>query len=547
MYLSHNQLELHILPLSYENWFAMLEKPNSERPFFQAEGAQLHTGQVLARFCGIPLDEDEYYNHLFDLVHAEENGLSLISQDSLDKSIANQQFQSIQRLLDFNREQSLSINRFAAFLDGERLLVDSQHPLLHRKIREAITDTILLFVSKEADGMKSPEFRRVLVDLIKWSFNHLQEPIRNADPSIAMPKWLWYGDFNKSQQYFVYFLMKLGCDIVAFHPDGDDIFALVDPEKSMTFVHNYPEQKEPEPFPVEKRKRKATIAYRASREIETILNHEGSGLYKPWQLRDYTPTAVTLKTTYDELFIIAKEKAMFRPDFTVKNGEVKIPSLFSKIQGVSRNRKEYWDRLHSTVDLDNSLLINQFPFTAGVNSDFRFHYQNAIGLDGLPDPGKMMRAHYWRYTHLPAGLQKGIAHAIRSTCAHPGLKTVHNETWEQVKIYLFTHGMQIPEKFLQMLQKFDYSQDVPKFIFYNNELNGTMRRSDAALLLLLNQFGADILLYNPQGRNDIENFIEESFFDVHWLDDIVFDQEYKEPSVLKHALFRRFLKNIRGD
>ena len=66
------------------------------------------------------------------------------------------------------------------------------------------------------------------------------------------------------------------------------------------------------------------------------------------------------------------------------------------------------------------------------------------------------------------------------------------------------------------MQKFDYSQEVPKVILYNNAMNGTFVRSDAALFLLLNQFGIDIVIYNPPGQNDIENFLDERIFDVHW-------------------------------
>ena len=134
--------------------------------------------------------------------------------------------------------------------------------------------------------------------------------------------------------------------VLVFNPSGLDPLSIMDHEQELTFVHQFPENQDPEPFPNEKRSRKATVAYRASKEIETILNHEGSGLYKPWQLRDYTPSSVTLKTTYDELFILGKEKAMIRPNFEVKAGVVKIPSIFAKIQGVSSNRKEYWERLH---------------------------------------------------------------------------------------------------------------------------------------------------------------------------------------------------------
>lgn len=539
------QMRPHLLPISNENWLPTLKKDIKERPQFTIEQKTVHFGQVVARFLGIPLDDDEYYNNLYDLIHTEQAGLILLSEDTLDKTIDNQQFQSIQKVLNINREQSLSINRFVAFLDGEQLLLKSSIPSLHRKTREAMMAVLELFSTQEPDGLKSQELRRVLVDIIKWTINHLGADWNRVSPEVSMPKLLWYGNSNKSHHYFLYYLFQIGCDIIVFSPSGEDIIIGGHTELNNTFIHNYPEQKQPEPFPIEKSRRSSTVAYRASREIESILNHEGSGFYKPWQLREYTPLSVTLKTTYDELFLLIKEKALVRPNFEVKNGQVKIPAIFAKVQGVSKNRKEYWDRLQMISQMDHSLLIQRFPFTNNVNNDFRFHYRNALGNDGLLDPEKMIGAHYWKYHHLPTGLQNGIAMAIRNICARPYIKPVYNEDVEELQAFLFTQGMQIPASILQLLQKFDYSQDVPKLILYNNELNGTMTRTDAALLLLLNQFGIDIVLYNPPGHNDLENFIDEGVYDVHWLEDVVFELEFKEPSLFNRV--KGIFKNLRGD
>ncbi|MCA1037032.1 YceG family protein [Bacillus infantis] len=547
MYPTYNRLKVNLLPVSADNWLSAIKKRSSDRPQYQAGDGIIQISQVAARFLGIPADEDEYYNQLYDYIHSPDNGLILLSSDTLDKTIDNQHFQAIQKVLNINREQKLSINRFIAFLDGEQLLLKPDNPLVHRKVREAFTKVIEMFAWGEKEGLESPDFRRVLVDLVKWSFNHLSQPLSSSNPEESMPKYLWYGEASKSQQYFLSFIFFLGCDLAAFSPDGQDVLALADPGKEETFVQQYPEQKAAEPFPVEKRRRKSTVAYKASREIETILNHEGSGLYKPWQLRDYKPSAVTLKTTYDELFILAKEKAMIRPNFEVSGGEVKIPSIFSKINGVSKSRKEYWDRLHALAENDCSFLIRQFPFSNPLTSDFRFHYRNALGKDGKLDPDIVMGSHYWKYGHLPGGLQKGISHAIRNLCAKPELKPSHNESQEEISIYLFTQAMQMPASILKLLQKFDYSQDVPKLILYNNEMNGTMTRSDAALLLLLNQFGVDIIVYNPPGHNDLENYVNEDVFDSHWLEEVVFDQDYKEPSLIKKVFLQGLLKNLKGD
>lgn len=545
MYPLLNQLNVRNVSLSYENWLSLLNKPLNERPEFSLENGTITIGQVLGKFLGIPFDTDEYYNQLLDYVSLPELNLHLLSEESLDKSINNTHFQSIQKVLNINYEQKLSINRFTAFLDGEKLLLKSDIPVIHRKIREAMIVTLEKYSSHEKDGLKNPDFRRILVDLVKWSINHLQPVLENADPQRSMPKFLWYGDFKKSHQYFLFYLIKLGCDLVIFHPEGKDILADLITEP--VFTHRFQNKQLAETFPKEKRNRKTTVAYRASREIETILNQEGSGLYKPWQLRDYTPSSITLKTTYDELFILCKEIAMIRPDFEVGNGQVKIPSLFAKIQGVSKNRKEYWDRLQALTKFEHSLLIRHLPFTVANSSDYRFHYRNALGSDGLLNPEKIMQSHYWPYSLLPSGLQKGIATAIRRICEKPALRPLPMESSEEVKIYLFSQAMFMPKNITQLLEKFDYSQHVPKLIIYNNELTGMLSRSDAALLLLLNHFGIDIIIYNPPGHNDIENYLNESLFDKHWLDEVVFELEYKEPSILKKVLFQGILKNLRGD
>jgi hypothetical protein len=546
MYPSYKQMNAQILSLTQENWLNALKQRLPERPGYRLENGTIFFGQISGKFFGLPLDEDEYYNELFDYVHSMETGLNLLSEDSLDKSINNQQFQAIQKVLNINKDQKLSINRFTAFLDGEQLLLKPESAVLHRRIREAMVLMLELFASKEAEGLRSNELRRILVDVIKWSFNHLEPLLANIDPETEMPKFLWYGEFKKSHSYLLFFLLKFGCDVLIFQPEGKDVLEGFPLEYS--FVHQYPEKKAALPFPKEKRARKSTVAYRASREIESILNQEGSGLYKPWQLRDYTPTSVTLKTTYDELFILIKEIAMVRPNFEVKNGRVSIPTLFSKVQGVSKNRKEYWERLQMIADFDHTLLIKHLPFTTTTSNDFRFHYRNALDKEGLLDVEKMKAANYWKYSHLPNGLQQGIGYAIRKLCEKPPLKPFAGENSEELKTYLFSQAMQTGNSMIQLMQKFDYSQDVPKLVLYNNGLSGSLIRSDAALLLLLNQFGIDIVIYNPAGHNDIENFVEDDLFDTHWLEDVVFEQEYKEPSsFLKKGFFQGILKNLRGD
>jgi len=536
-----------ILPVSMENWYTTMQQPLTSRPLYKEENGVITFGQVLVKLLGVPADEDEYYNQLFDWVNQDDSRLVLISNDHLDRVFDNQHFQAIQRVLNLLQEQNLSVNRFVAFLDGENLLLKSSVPSIHRKLREGMIKVVERFAETEPNGLKSSDLRRVLVDVIKWSINHLAPKLEACNDEDRLPQFLWYGTGSKSQAYFLTYLTSLGCDLIVVSPNGADIFTQIPGEGPPAFTHIYPQTKEAEEFPTEKRRRTATVAYRASKEIESILNHEGSGLYKPWQLRDYTPSSVTLKTTYDELFLLEKEKAMIRPNFEVSNGVVKIPSIFAKVFGVSSNRKEYWDRMHSLVNVEHALLIKNFPFTRAVVSDYRFHYQNALDREGKLDIDKMMASNYWSYNRLPIGLQKGIASSIRIICDKPRLKRLPNETEEEAAIFLFTQGLIIPADILKLLQKFDYSQEVPSVILFKTELNGLFTREDAAILLLLNSFGVDVIVYNPPGHTDIETFIQEGSYDAHWLEDVVFDMEYKEESFFKKMILNGFKKNRRGD
>ena len=47
----------------------------------------------------------------------------------------------------------------------------------------------------------------------------------------------------------------------------------------------------------------------------------------------------------------------------------------------------------------------------------------------------------------------------------------------------FRTTSQIPPNILEQLEKFDYSQDVPKIVIFNNEKSGELTRSDAVLFL----------------------------------------------------------------
>ncbi|MEI5905893.1 YceG family protein [Bacillus spongiae] len=523
------------IQITDDKWREVVRKKLPEREFF-SETDQLKLGQVSCRILGTPYDETEYYHTLYEL---KQENLMILSE-ILDKTIDESRFQSIQRIhLIQKKEKGLSINRFVAFLEGEKLLPKHQNAAVHRHIREAYISMLKVFEANHPDGLQSQEFRRVFLDSIKWMWNHLDGWLKNASISERFPRVVWYGDINKSQQYFLLLLMLIGCDVLIFHPEGKDEFSQIDGEDKYSGVIRFPATGTLKPFPIEEPERTSTVAYKASKEMDAVLHHQDSQLYKPWQFREHIPNSITLKTTYDELFLLAKERAFIRPSFMATTDFVKIPSLFSKIMGVSQNRKDYWNKLQLLMNKELTETIKQFPFTTESTANQRYHYEHAL-QNGILAPNKMMESHWWKYSHLPNGAQKAIAHSISRICKEIKLLPLPQETIEQVKLYLFTQSMDIPQSVLKLIQQFDYAQEVPKLILYNNEMNGSLSRSDAVMLLLLHEIGFDIVLYNPPGQNCIEQYIQQDCFDTHWLDNMVFELELKEESVIQ-----RLIKSIK--
>ncbi|MBT2574630.1 YceG family protein [Bacillus sp. ISL-51] len=532
--MKQEELAIHKAEPENDDWESILFQTLPERPAYERENGLAFT-RLAGRILGTPFDETEYYNKLYEL--SSHQNIHVLSE-TLDKTIAPETFQALQNIHMINqKEKGLSVSRFVAFLDGGRLLAKHTNPLMHRRLRTAFMTLLETFANRHEKGLNDPDFRRVLLDVSKFSLNHLNPWLEQADIEREMPKVVWYGDATKSQLYFLYYVMLIGCDVLLFHPAAEDQFSMIDPDQKLSFTIRLPAVNSLQPFPKEKPDRTSTVAYRSTKEFEHVLNHEESMMYKPWQFREHTPQSVTLKTTYDELFLIAKERAFIRPQFKAGRDKVVIPNLFAKVMGVSKDTKEYWSRLHTVADYQETHMIRRFPFTEEVKSNYQYHYSQVLNEDGAIDADRLKKSNIWQYKHLPSGVQTAIANVMSDMCRNPGLKALPQEQKKDVSIYLFRQAANLPASLLQLIQTFDYVQTVPKLLLYHTEHSGELTRSDAAALLFLNEIGVDIILYNPPGHQDIEHYIKEDQYDVHWLEDMVFQQEYKEPSLVR-KLFR---------
>lgn len=516
-----------------------LNKPIVNHAETKIEEEAITYPQLLGQFVGMSLDADDYFASIYDLMEQAEGRLIRLS-DNLDKQITPERLRDLQNLFEMNnKERGLSASRIVAFLDGKGLLPRLKDPGLNRRIRVVMIDILKAFQAQSGGNTTHSSFRRISTDLVKWTFNHIEPELEKLSLEKGLPGFLWYGSTTESEKWFLKFAAAFGFHIIVYDPKGEHWFETVVDEKDLP-THSFQITGEAIlPFPEEKPERVGTVAYRATQEVDRLLHHDDSGLYKPFQFKSYMTRSVRLKTTIDEAFMLAKERAMVRPSFAVEHGSVTIPVVLAKIMGIEKDRKRFWDNIHNLTEREDTLLIRSFPFIEERKGNQQFHYRAALGKDGRLDPEKMKTANWWKYSRLPDGVQTAICEAIARHVEKPMLVPQGGESFEELQLYAFSQSMSMPDAVIQLIQQFDYPQFVPTLLFYNEEKDGELSRADANAIALIHTFGLDVIIINPQGHQDIEIWIGEDAIDMHWLDERSYNEPYQEPSMVK-KIFKKW-------
>ena len=103
----------------------------------------------------------------------------------------------------------------------------------------------------------------------------------------------------------------------------------------------------------------STVAYKAEKEIESEIYND-TGLYKNQQFANSTP--ITLRTTYEEIFILWNQEANFRPSFRTDGLKVYTPNIFAKVCGVKdTDENKYFKSIKSLIN-DDTIYYKNIPF-----------------------------------------------------------------------------------------------------------------------------------------------------------------------------------------
>lgn len=351
--------------------------------------------------------------------------------------------------------------------------------------------------------------------LITWLYRCVSsEAYRNNLSEI--PILMYYGNINEKTLEFLHFISRIGIDVVYITSDRSmfDIIKRNNLDGRMQ-VFDYPYSKPVSQYPDKPVKTKyATIAYNAEKELNTVL-YDNTTVFKDFQYSKMQSR--TLKTTYEEIDILWHQPSKFRSGFEVINDAVIIPNLFVKISGVKDgNLNAYWDNVRlklspTTRIITKAPAYNKYDFSK-LKAYQPFLNGNSILIE------KLKTSPFNNYGFLSDDLQYLIFSKLQEAADSGLLKLDENELLPMI-LYV---GLNIDREVLRILQKYDYTKDIPKFIIVD-VIEETFSKIECIQLVLYNLLGFDIAVFTPTGYRNLETYISESAYEAYTMNEFKYN------------------------
>lgn len=284
--------------------------------------------------------------------------------------------------------------------------------------------------------------------------------------------------------------------------------------------------------------RLSTMAAHAEKDLDALL-YADSGLYRNRQF--VRANAVTLRTTYDELFILWDQELRYRPGFSADGDGVTMPVLFAKVSGVEGGRlPAYWQRVRQLAG-GEALYVRQLPMPLEEGS-FQALALKAL-KNGHIDRELLRRDRRYPFALLREELQDHLFDKLQLMLDR---RLIEGTFVNGTEYTVLATALGMGKGLLRMLQAFDFTRKSPKVVCVDAKEDGATLQ-DAILLTLLNLVGFDVALFVPTGYRTIERFLADNLPVEHQIGEYIYDLTAPELDAMPQArrsgwldrLFRR--------
>ena len=286
-----------------------------------------------------------------------------------------------------------------------------------------------------------------------------------------------------------------------------------------------------------------TVAAFAEQDLTEML-YSDSGIYRARQFE--RAEIITLKTTYDEIYILWDQELKYRPNFSARDGTVSVPVIYAKVSGVKNGKlTPYWQKVRELKDAGDTLFFSRFPIISPTECG---KYQN-LASKGLKK-GKILREEIRKARDYPFGLLRNeIQEHIFDKLQLMLDRRIIRGTFENGTEYtVLSTALGVSKDILRAVQAFDFTKRNPKAVVVSTK-DVSPSLEDAILLTFLNEIGFDVVMFVPTGYQLIERFLNDHYPVEHQIGDFVYDLEVPDMNSASPTKALSWLNNLlkRGD
>lgn len=498
------------------------------------------------RYIGVDSDKSIYRNRIykFDKTLSKEfrNYMKLQSPITIGNyADINKKTNPIWQ--EFSELNINKLDDLAKYINGSNVFSFIVDENLKNRCSLAIKK-ILEIAFHGSSSIPTSKVKNLLIKIIGWLSDHNKILAGFSFDKIHNPKLLFYGDIKSHEALYLIFLHFCGVDIIYINSFQDDVFEALDPDLKFSSVHTLDKVHIQEEFPTsEVMVLQQTTAYEASEEISRIVHNDQDGVYKPWQFESYKTMPLTLKTTYDEVFILWNEHARIRTGFKVEKNTIYIPNMFVKISATQEDINEYWKIVSKATSSKLTEFYSSLPFT---NIDFsnRELYSIDTAFDDHKTLSfeKLKKHSLYKYSHLSSDIQSLIFDKL---CMLLDTDILLANKDDDLRLKVVLTALSLNPELLKLIQNFDFPAHIPKLVVYDSD-ETTFSQGDSITMAFLYTLGFDICVLTPTGYNNFEMFIDDKYYSVFKLPNKQFNLDLPDLKRYSGAKSKGFWSSIFG-
>lgn len=356
------------------------------------------------------------------------------------------------------------------------------------------------------------KLKNIGVCLLCWIQRYQKELFSNRGTQV--PLFLLYGCCEgQNESRFLNLLAAMGVDVLVLCPDlslesrleGDKVQRRKLPN-SMA-LEGYPK--------IQPKIALSTMAYRAEQELDTLL-YQDTGLYRTQQFVRSSP--VILKTTYEEIDILWREEAKYRPHFRAGENTVCVPVIFAQVSGVkNENLLMYKEEIRKKITED-TIFISEVPCLKGTDDNPIKPYVTQFFKDGKIMKEAVCKHPRYAYGYLKENVQELIFEKIQELIDQKLIRSPGGG----VEYLILSTLLNLDKKTLRLIQKYDFTKEIPKLVLVHTK-ESVCSLEDAVYITFLSLIGFDVLLYLPTGYQVFAQYLDKPLMEEHQAGEYMFD------------------------